>query len=168
MKLLIFPNYVWKYNIDINQEEQKLLHLVVKNYKNIDHYTTYHKENILNLPEINSLKNKLINIFDNLNLKVIHAWIQGYGENNFHDCHTHSECSYSCVLYLNCSDQSSETVFYHPTHPHASSYQVKKTMIKIKPKIGKLIIFPSYLPHTVLPNKDRKRLILSANLIQKN
>ena len=107
-------------------------------------------------------------LFNKLNLKVLHAWLQGYGENNFHDCHTHAECMYSCILYLDCSDKSSETVFYHPTYPHSVMYHVKKTTIKIKPKVGKLIIFPSYLLHMVLPNKDKKRLILSANLIQKN
>tara|TARA_R100000995_G_scaffold43438_1_gene20299 strand:+ start:1363 stop:1869 length:507 start_codon:yes stop_codon:yes gene_type:complete len=168
MKFLIFPNYVYKYTIKVSQQDQNFLKIIAKNYKQEYHYTTFYKDNILLLPQINDLKETLENIFDKLNLKVLHAWVQGYGEDNFHDCHTHAECMYSCVLYLDCSDKSSKTVFYHPTHPHSVMYHVKKTNIQIKPKIGKLVIFPSYLPHVVLPNKDKKRLVLSANLIQKS
>lgn len=168
MKFLIFPNYVYRYNIKVSQQDQNLLKLIAKNHKYDEHYTTFYKKNILSLPQIINLKKTLEDIFDKLNLKVLHAWVQGYGEDNFHDCHTHPECMYSCVLYLNCSNESSNTIFYHPTHPHSSMYHIEKTSIKIKPKIGKLVIFPSYLPHTVLPNKDKKRLVLSANLIQKH
>ena len=150
MKFLIFPNHVYKYNIKVSQQDQNFLKIIAKNYKQEYHYTTFYKDNILLLPQINNLKKTLEDIFNKLNLKVLHAWVQGYGEDNFHDCHTHSECMYS------------------PTHPHSVMYHVKKTNIQIKPKIGKLIIFPSYLPHTVLPNKDKKRLVLSANLVQKN
>ena len=168
MKFSIFPNYIYKYNIKISQQDQNFFKVIVKNYKNDFNYTTFHKENILLIPQITNLKKTLDNIFNKLNLKVLHAWLQGYGENNFHDCHTHAECMYACILYLDCSNKSSETVFYHPTYPHSVMYHVKKTTIKIKPKVGKLIIFPSYLLHMVLPNKDKKRLILSANLIQKS
>jgi uncharacterized protein (TIGR02466 family) len=168
MKLSIFRNYIYKYNIKICQEEQKILHLLVKNYKAEEHYTTYYKDSVLIFSELSSLKEKLTKIFDELNLKIIHAWVQGYGQEDKHVLHTHGDAMYSSILYLNCTKNSSETVFYHPLYPHHYFYKIKKEKIIVKPKVGKLIIFPSYIAHEVKPNKDRSRLIMSLNAVQKD
>jgi uncharacterized protein (TIGR02466 family) len=168
MKISIFPNYIYKYNINISQQVQKRLHLLVKQYRAKDHYTTYYKDSVLVFPEFHSLKEKLTKIFDDLNLKIIHAWVQGYGEQDTHVLHTHGDSMYSSILYLNCTENSSETSFYHPLYPHHSFYKIKKEKIIVKPKIGKLVIFPSYIQHEVKPNKDRSRLIMSLNAVDKN
>jgi hypothetical protein len=126
MKLSIFQNYIYKYNIKICQEEQKILHLLVKNYKAEEHYTTYYKDSVLIFSELSSLKEKLTKIFDELNLKIIHAWVQGYGEEDKHVLHTHGDAMYSSILYLNCTKNSSETVFYHPLYPHHYFYKITR------------------------------------------
>ena len=56
--------------------------------------------------------------------------------------------------------KSSATRFYPPGYP----YIVFNEFIDIYPKVGKLVVFPGYLPHEVLPNKDDERLIMSANI----
>jgi ectoine hydroxylase-related dioxygenase (phytanoyl-CoA dioxygenase family) len=39
-------------------------------------------------------------------------------------------------------------------------------MLKIEPEEGSLIIFPSYLPHSVEPNKhDEERISISFNVL---
>jgi hypothetical protein len=111
----------------------------------------------------NELKNYLLEIVKQLNCKeykIQNTWIQKYNNNDFHDCHIHSPSSFSFVLYIDCTEDSSETMFYNVGYPYffTQSY-------KIKPQIGRCVVFHGAIPHTALPNKDDKRLIVSGNII---
>ena len=78
-----------------------------------------------------------------------------------HEMHTHGADPFrrSFILYINCTKDSSPVNFFGPGHP-----LIYSDPIQVKPEPGLLILFPSYLPHEVLPNNDDKRLILSGNI----
>jgi hypothetical protein len=60
------------------------------------------------------IKNYLLKILKNLNLneyKIKKIWVQKYNKNNFHDCHIHNPTEFSFILYVDCTDNSSETIF---------------------------------------------------------
>jgi hypothetical protein len=91
--------------------------------------------------------------------KIQNTWIQKYDNNDFHDCHIHDPNGFSFVLYIDCTEDSSETMFYNVGYPYFST----KTY-KVKPKLGRCVVFHGAIPHTALPNKDDKRLIVSGNI----
>jgi hypothetical protein len=105
----------------------------------------------------------LLEILKFLNLKKYNLediWIQKYDPNDFHDCHIHYPNKFSFIIYIDCSNISSETMFYNVGYPY---FLIKS--YKVKPKIGRCVVFHGALPHTALPNKDKKRLIVSGNIL---
>ncbi len=97
----------------------------------------------------------------NSRFKLNDWWIQRYKKENYHDLHTHGHehNKLSFILYLKATSKSSNTIFYGPGHP-----LINWQGYEVKPKPGLLILFPSYIPHSVGYNKDNKRLILSGNI----
>ena len=104
----------------------------------------------------------IINKYGYEKFKLINCWNQRYYKNDYHSLHTHNngKNNFSCILYVKCKEKSSATRFYPPGYP----YIVFNEFIDIYPKVGKLVVFPGYLPHEVLPNKDDERLIMSENI----
>lgn len=134
-----------------------------------DQLSTYHDiENILFNEKLIDFKNFVlehIGVFCKslLNKNKFHttkSWFQAYGTNNFHSLHTHGAYNhnYSLIYYVQATEKSSPTLFYCPGHPYI--HMPSKSII---PKEGKLVIFPSYLPHEVPANNDEERIIFSAN-----
>ena len=94
------------------------------------------------------------------NAVLTNTWIQHYNEGQFHDLHTHGSGEYlSFIWYIDCTENSSSTVFYNQGHPYISTHQ-----LVIEPKKNKFILFDGTIPHLVIPNKDTTRLIISGNL----
>jgi hypothetical protein len=87
------------------------------------------------------------------------TWVQKYNKNHFHDCHIHSFTDYSFIIYVECTEDSSETMFYNIGYPYVDTLRHR-----VKPKIGKCVVFHGMIPHSVLPNKDDERLIVSGNI----
>jgi hypothetical protein len=112
---------------------------------------------------IEEIKDYLLKILKNLNLneyKIKKIWVQKYNKNNFHDCHIHNPTEFSFILYVDCTDNSSETIFYNVGYPYFLTGN-----FRVKPKIGRCVVFHGALPHCALPNKDDKRLIVSGNIL---
>ena len=127
-----------------------------ENYNNFDVIKTD-----LTLREI--VNKKLKPIFDNLNLKIVHSWVQQYKKNNFHSVHTHfnTQKDFSFVWFIDGSKESAPIIFYDIGYPLINSGQV----IKFPFKPGILLIFPGFIPHEVPINKTNNRLIISGNAI---
>ena len=92
---------------------------------------------------------------------LVKAWIQHYEKGHFHDLHTHESIKdfYSFSYIIDCTEDSSHLNLYNPGYPYLSYYAKK-----IKPEIGLCTLFPCFLPHSVDPNKDNVRLIVSGNI----
>ena len=95
-------------------------------------------------------------------------WQQKYGKGDFHDLHCHSvdKPEFSFVYFINASSDSSPTKFFLPGYPYikVENQGTLQHIIKIDAKIGRLIIFNSFIPHAVDPNKDDEREIISGNM----
>ena len=88
------------------------------------------------------------------------SWFQVYKKNNYHGLHIHGidENCWSLIYYVEVSVDSAKTIIFSPGYPYVP--EIKKI---VKPVKNKLVIFPSYFPHQVELNKDKNRIILSAN-----
>lgn len=118
-----------------------------------------------------------------MNMNVTGAWFQiqnGYG---FHETHTHGNCSWSGVYYVQVDDADRRerheklgalngvTRFYgHHTELIGGAYMdsgnlyLQSTSFDSPPEEGVLCVFPAHLKHTALPYEGEKdRIIVSFN-----
>jgi len=118
-----------------------------------------------------------------MDLQFVGCWFQIQNGHAFHDVHTHGNCSWSGVYYLQIDSSERRlqhaalgelngvTRFYGPyTQFQAGAYMdmgnayLQNNSIDIQPEPGTLVIFPSYLPHKAMPYEGEKdRIIISFN-----
>ena len=150
--LIISNEYIFLVkNIKLNKFEFNKNNFFEKNDNNNFIQNTNNEMNLF-LLEIKKILNLNNYCFEDI-------WIQKYDNNDFHDCHIHNPNTFSFIIYIDCTDDSSETMFYNVGYPY---FFIKS--YKVKPKIGRCIVFHGAIPHTALPNKDDKRLIVSGNI----
>ena len=95
-------------------------------------------------------------IFDKLELEKIvvsHVWFQQYLQNDFHSFHTHEKTSWNCVYYLEFGNGTPGTTFKNFFDNSLFTPEVEE---------GDIIIFPSFIKHTSLPNKSTTRKTIIA------
>ncbi|XAT61230.1 hypothetical protein GN278_11050 [Rhodobacteraceae bacterium Araon29] len=115
-------------------------------------------------------------------LKIGTMWsiINAPGSSN--KAHVHPGCHWSGVYYVQTPKNAGDIEFTDPRTPHVMnqpSFAPKKqrskenwTKVRFTPKAGKMLIFPSWLYHSVDPNmsdqkdKNGERVIISFNLTQ--
>jgi uncharacterized protein (TIGR02466 family) len=118
-----------------------------------------------------------------LQLEFLGVWFQMQNGESFHDIHTHGNCSWSGVYYVQIDplDRRAEhprhgrlngaTRFYSPLFPllggaymdRGNAWLHNATLDNV-PCEGDLVVFPSFLPHKALPySGDRERIIVSFN-----
>jgi uncharacterized protein (TIGR02466 family) len=118
-----------------------------------------------------------------LQLLLTGVWFQIQNGAAFHDVHTHGNCSWSGVYYLQIDPpeqraqhaqwgaQNGVTRFYSPMFPLLGGAHVdmgnafmQNATLDISPREGELILFPSFLAHKAMPYQgERERIILSFN-----
>jgi len=100
-----------------------------------------------------------------------HPWLNVNRENHFNKTHTHAGSDLSIVFYCEVPTNSGGIVFENPVlHQRTTMIWYEKhgmwnsEYIQFAPKKYDLIIFPSYLPHFVEPNKSNQpRISLACN-----
>ena len=110
-------------------------------------------------------------------VKIKSVWAIINEKDAWNQKHHHSNSDLSAAYYVSAHDNCGDIVFYDPrpapVHNHPISKSPNKlnaTVNSIKPEPGMLVLFPSYLEHSVNPNKsDKKRIVISFNLsLEKN
>jgi uncharacterized protein (TIGR02466 family) len=118
-----------------------------------------------------------------LELELMGVWFQIQNGDAFHDVHTHGNCSWSGVYYvqLDTPEQRSThprlgalngaTRFYSPlsmvqggAYVDRGNAWMQQSTLDVMPKEGDLVLFPSFLPHKAMPySGERDRIIVSFN-----
>jgi len=119
---------------------------------------------------------------------VTGIWFQISNNFNFHETHTHGNCSWSGVYYVQSGNASKGpedhpgkqpngiTRFYGPGldisgggHGEAGNVYLHDYAYDSYPQDGKLVIFPAHLKHMVFPyNGERDRVVVSFHVQIKN
>lgn len=118
-----------------------------------------------------------------MQMNMVGAWFQIQNNGAFHDVHSHGNCSWSGVYYVQADENAKRrqhpvlgelnglTRFYGPhTELMAGAYMdsgnlyLQRNHVDSAPEPGVLCVFPSHLKHMALPyDGDLDRIILSFN-----
>lgn len=119
----------------------------------------------------------------NLQLELMGVWFQIQNGATFHDVHTHGNCSWSGVYYVQIDPAEQRalhpdfgalngaTRFYSPLFPLLGGAHIdmgnaflQQATLDVSPQEGELVLFPSFLPHKAMPYMGGKdRIIVSFN-----
>lgn len=119
----------------------------------------------------------------NLQLELMGVWFQIQNGATFHDVHTHGNCSWSGVYYVQIDPPEQRekhpdfgalngvTRFYSPLFPLLGGAHIdmgnaflQQATLDVTPQEGELVLFPSFLPHKAMPYVgERDRIIVSFN-----
>lgn len=108
---------------------------------------------------------------DSLKLKLF-GWMNANPSGGYNAPHTHSGAHWSGVYYVSQPDvehgSSGMIEFLDPRsdvqHWHILQASAFRGKLSIRPKVGELILFPSYLVHWVHPNQtDETRVTIAFN-----
>jgi uncharacterized protein (TIGR02466 family) len=182
-KIILYANY-----LKLNNEKvfKKKLHLIYKNKKQVKKSNVggYHSPNLSKnekefeefLYEITYEANSLIKQYGfEDKLEVSNFWLNINGYKDYNEIHTHPDSILSGVYYVDVPKNSGDIVFENGEKNLISSFWNNLTVKNYTPlnsvkhsytpKDNLLLLFPSWLSHSVLPNLNQKekRLSISFN-----
>ena len=123
-------------------------------------------------PKINGVLNDMNWDIKKQTVKILSMWsiINIGGASNAR--HHHGNSDISAAYYVRAPKNSGEIVFYDPrpapvfSHPISNdSNSLNATVNSVNPIEGSLVMFPSYLDHSVNPNLSKEeRIVISFNI----
>ncbi len=193
---LFFPTPIWASKIDnYEKTNQEMLEYIIdlqnsnpegvlkSNFKGW-HSKDFNMKDEQPINFINSIKNNINKALNdmgwdltNQSVKIKSVWAIINEKDAWNQKHHHSNSHLSAAYYVSAHDNCGDIVFYDPrsapVHNHPISKSPNKlnaTVNSIKPEPGMLVLFPSYLEHSVNPNlSDERRIVISFNLsLEKN
>ena len=101
--------------------------------------------------------------FPSTTLSLTNMWFNVNGKGNWNIEHTHPHCFYSGVIWIKAEEGMGGLAMKSP-HEHGL-YGMTNTVWTIEPEEGRVMLFPSFLPHSVTANTtDEERISISFNL----
>lgn len=93
------------------------------------------------------------------------SWVSVFNENDYGHQHDHGNADISGVYYYQTSTQDGDIVFHNPSPQVHMSTCFKSNTWKHTPKVGKLLLFPGYLQHSIARNESSTtRISISFNI----
>jgi uncharacterized protein (TIGR02466 family) len=105
-----------------------------------------------------------------IDIFITQSWLNITNQNEHHHVHNHCNSLVSCVFYLEVDEKEDSIVFHESLKPNQlqiesksyDNFNARAWIFKVKK--GQLVIFPSYLTHSVQQSiSDRKRISLAFN-----
>ena len=109
------------------------------------------------------------------------AWVVSQYENEYNPLHNHTGCDISGVIYLKMpdtkgrrnieskkgkDDNDGDITFVHSAMGQRNHDILEKGIFTLTPQVGQMVLFPSYLLHTVYPfigKEERRCIAFNAN-----
>ena len=136
------------------------------------------QQNVLDMPELESLRRSIdrnLRVFwrdfmtatCQAELAIQQSWVNVTDTGGSHHRHWHTNSMYSGVVFW--CDHSAHIEFINPRYPQldfdtSTSHESNSAVWRVEPKLGLMLIFPSYLEHQVDSNSSGgERVSLSFN-----
>ena len=192
---LVFPTPIWASLIEDSENLNKTIYdyiLKIKEKypegKKVSNILGWHSPDF-NLEDeevknfINSISPKIKEVIDNMGwdsninkIKLTNMWTIINNKNASNSRHSHPNSYISAAYYVKAPKNCGNIFFYDPrTEKVIRTPQIKKPtplnvdQISIEPQAGLLVMFPSYLHHSVGENQsNEKRIVISFNIDLQN
>ena len=123
-------------------------------------------------PQLNSVLTDMGWDIKKQEVKITGMWAVINKKNSSNAMHIHSNNYISAAYYVKAPKNCGDIVFYDPRFAATYRYpKISKTnklnsnIVSFQPKEGMLVLFPSYLQHSVSVNKtDKERIVISFNI----
>ena len=141
--------------------------------------TSFYSDNLATNPEWKQVVVDLLDqakqtIRSEFGLGMENMWTTVYPQEGFIPKHTHPGSTISGVYYVKAAPQCGNIEFEDPSwalkqsiyFSNSANHTIPNSpQFWVEPQPGRMILFPSYLPHSTKPNKSGEdRIILSFNL----
>ena len=114
-----------------------------------------------------------------IEIELVKSWVSFTDKYGFNTPHDHSDNIVIGVYYINVPEFSGDLLLHDPRGAHSfiSQFELNasgqlvsgRSYYRVKPKTGSLVLFPSYIVHSVEPNmSDETRRSLAINFRYKN
>mgnify|MGYP001425276823 CR=1 FL=1 len=193
---LLFPSPVWTLTLDNHKEVNERIYKYIKSAQNKDqlgvnksnvkgwHSKDFDLEDEAPQNFITFILPAIEQVMIDMNwerkkqtVKINNMWaiVNTGGSANLR--HQHGNSTISGAYYVRAPENSGDIVFYDPRPAPVHNHPISKTANKlnatvnsIKPEPGMLVLFPSYLEHSVNPNlSNKKKIVISFNIsLEKN
>ena len=105
-------------------------------------------------------------------VKLSNMWAIVNEKGAMNQKHHHSNSDLSAAYYVTAKKGCGDIIFYDPRpgkvykHPLSNNPNLLNAITNgVKPETGMLVLFPSYLEHSVDPNvSDNERIVISFNI----
>ena len=141
---------------------------------------------VLDQPQLKNLRQQILKAVNHFTSEILDveqkfalttSWVNKYGKADLNHQHSHPNSMISGVYYIESDESSAPIVFnkpyfytnlFHetikPTFKNKNNNQFNLDYYGLKPVTGDLLIFPSWLEHTVPPQEvDKERWSLAFN-----
>ncbi len=123
------------------------------------------------LREANDFANALELEIDRFPLKFTECWLNIYGEGHAQEVHHHSNAVISGIYYAKAPAGSGDLLIHSPymdimlDPPTRKSNGLNVKVMPVTPKEGKMILFQSFVKHSVKPTRGKaERISIAFNL----
>lgn len=97
-------------------------------------------------------------------LRVLNSWVNYFSKYHYQNQHHHMPAKVSGVYYIKSNEQDGNLRLHSPIRHIPGFSSISSTTVEYTPQAGKLIMFPSWVEHSVRPNMtDDIRISVSFN-----
>lgn len=105
-------------------------------------------------------------------LRFTECWVNIYGQGHTQEVHQHANSVISGIYYVKAPEGSGELLFHSPYHdtmldpPTRKPNGINNNMVSFTPKEGMMVLFRSFVKHSVKPTVGtEERISIAFNLI---
>lgn len=120
--------------------------------------------NLIEMYNFNTLENFILESVKELterNVCILQSWVNYSVKWNYQSCHRHENSGISGTYYIQTNEEDGRLRFHSPI----PFFEKHCNITNFTPQNGKLVLFPSWLQHSVEPNvTENTRISISFNI----
>lgn len=102
--------------------------------------------------------------FEAGSLRVLNSWVNYFSKYHYQNQHQHMPAKVSGVYYMRSNEKDGNLRLHSPIRHVPGFSNISSSTVEYTPQAGKIVLFPSWVEHSVRPNMtDDVRISVSFN-----